>query len=196
MTKKFNSFYHKSLSSFLLMLLFYIFFFWGVGIIYPVDNILFDNVIFNLGYVFLISFISVFVVEILTQILINFRYYQYSFEHCKLLLKTNWLVLLTWALNLIILILILYNNFQKYVNLISNQYFRQLPYLILLNLFYIFYIIIGMSLLLTIVLFVVYWFYLKKIKFFVVLKNGEIYHQLLDVNAMLNLIQFEKLFIF
>lgn len=66
-----------------------------MGIIYPVDNILFDNVIFNLGYVFLISFISVFVVEILTQILINFRYYQYSFEHCKLLLKTNWLVLLT-----------------------------------------------------------------------------------------------------
>ncbi|WP_338963686.1 hypothetical protein [Spiroplasma endosymbiont of Sarcophaga carnaria] len=56
---------------------------------------LFDNVIFNLGYIVLISFISAFVVGILTQILINFRYYQYSFEQCKLLLKTNWLVLLT-----------------------------------------------------------------------------------------------------
>ncbi|WP_419334125.1 hypothetical protein [Spiroplasma endosymbiont of Sarcophaga variegata] len=56
---------------------------------------LFDNVIFNLGYIVLISFISAFVVGILTQILINFRYYQYSFEQCKLLLKNNWLVLLT-----------------------------------------------------------------------------------------------------
>lgn len=144
---------------------------------------LFDNVIFNLGYIVLISFISAFVVGILTQILINFRYYQYSFEQCKLLLKTNWLVLLTWSLNLIILTLILYNNFQKYINLINNQHFQSLLYLVLLNLFYISYIIIGMSLLLTIVLVVVYWFYLKKINFFVALKNGEIYQQLFDGNA-------------
>ncbi|WHQ37549.1 hypothetical protein [Spiroplasma sp. SV19] len=183
MNKKFNSFYHKFLSTFLLVLLFYIFFFWGVGIIYPLDYILFDSVIFNLGYIFLISVSSVFVVGILAQILINFRYYQYSFEDCKLLLKTNWLVLLTWLLNLIILTLTLYNNFQYYINLIDSQHFEPLPYLILLNLCYIFYIIIGMSLLLTIALVVVYWFYLKKINFFVSLKNGEIYQQLFDVNA-------------
>lgn len=134
MTKKYNNFYHKFLSSFLLMLLFYIFSFWGVGIIYPVNHFLFDNFIFNLGYIVLISFIFVFVVGILTQILINFRYYQYSFEHCKILLKTNWLVLLTWLLNLIILTLVLYNNFQQYINLIQKQHFGPLPYLILLNL--------------------------------------------------------------
>lgn len=68
MTKKYNNFYHKFLSSFLLMLFFYIFFFWGVGIIYPVNHFLFDNFIFNLGYIVLISFISVFVVGILTLI--------------------------------------------------------------------------------------------------------------------------------
>ncbi|WP_338989588.1 hypothetical protein [Spiroplasma endosymbiont of Seladonia tumulorum] len=178
MNLKHNNFYHKFLSFFLLALLFYIFFFWGIGIIYPVNNFVFDNVLFNLAYVVLISFVSVFVVGILMQILINFRLYQWSFDHYKLLIKTNWFVLLTWLLNLILLTITLAYNFQRYINLVQNQHLARIPYLILLNLFYIFYLIIGLSLLLTIALVIIYGFYLKKITFFVIWTNTEIYNEL------------------
>ncbi|KAI93104.1 hypothetical protein [Spiroplasma melliferum] len=187
MNLKYNNFYHKFLSFFLLALLFYVFFFWGIGIIYPVNNFVFDNVLFNLAYVVLISFASIFVVGILTQILINFRFYQQSFDHYKLLLKTNWFVLLTWLLNLILLTITLAYNFQRYIVLVQNQHLARIPYLILLNLFYIFYLIIGLSLLLTIALVIIYGFYLKKITCFVIWTNTEIYNELFINNFTVDL---------
>ncbi|AHF60752.1 hypothetical protein P344_01820 [Spiroplasma mirum ATCC 29335] len=158
MKVNFKQFYRGFISTILALFSAYILISSSFSIIYPQGKLNFVNIILNLTYLVFVSFVMLFFVGILLQIMLNFKTYQHQANiQWKQVLKVNWLIIILWIFNLSLF------SYCLYVTVIYNNYFDKHFYQTFLISFYLFYGIFSIGFVITLVLFRIYIAWIKDI---------------------------------
>ncbi|AHF57441.1 hypothetical protein [Spiroplasma eriocheiris] len=158
MKVNFKQFYRGFISTILGLFSAYILISSSFSIIYPQGKLNFVNIILKLTYLVFISFVMLFFVGILLQIMLNFKSYQHQTNiQWKQVLKANWLIIILWIFNLSLF------SYCLYVTVLYNNYFDKHFYPTFLTSFYSFYGIFSIGFIITLILFRIYIAWIKDV---------------------------------
>nr|CAK99470.1 hypothetical transmembrane protein [Spiroplasma citri] len=156
--------YQKFINIFFIIFLVYILFSSSFSIIDIAGNYNFLNITLNLIYLVWSSFIFLFFMGILMQILINFKQLKKTtISAWKLILFSNWQIIILWLCNIVLISYILFFGYTSIIFQLQNIIAYETIYSFLVILCYVFYAIFTISFIIMLILFRLYIGYLKKI---------------------------------
>jgi len=156
--------YQKFINIFFIIFLAYILFSSSFSIIDIAGNYSFLNITLNLFYLIWSSFIFLFFMGILVQILINFKQLKKTtISEWKLILFSNWQIIILWLCNIVLISYILFFGYTSIIFQLQNIIAYETIYSFLVILCYVFYAIFTISFIVMLILFRLYIGYLKNI---------------------------------
>ncbi|UZQ31172.1 MAG: hypothetical protein OHM56_06890 [Spiroplasma phoeniceum] len=156
--------YQKFINIFFIIFLAYILFSSSFSIIDIAGNYSFLNITLNLFYLIWSSFISLFFMGILVQILINFKQLKKTtISAWKLILFSNWQIIILLLCNIVLISYILFFGYTSIIFQLQNIIAYETIYSFLVILCYVFYAIFTISFIVMPILFRLYIGYLKNI---------------------------------